>query len=362
MLAKDFPYDQFLKLKEEKEKELFRFLSGEKWTVPLIQRPAISGQYGALCNSREKSLETQLDFLASYLELKSDFIFSYLEPWHGVGVYASAFGCPLYWSDHADPQTHPIYMTEEEVAHFKAPDIDHCDVMHMVLDTIDYFRQQTGDMLDISLTDTQSPNDNASLIVDTCEFFVLSVTEPEALHPLMQAITDTMIQFSEMQMERLGPTLTSPGHLMLSSKGFKGISLSDDNMAVISPDSYANTALPYNQQLARHFGGLAIHTCGSFAHTANLLLQTEGLKMVDCAIGKFVDPNPNSPKKLKELFSDTGVVLKVRLGAGELDLLDDIIDKKVKLVVQLCTEGTVDEQNRQYDAAKKKIQETMEQG
>lgn len=361
MNPREFPYDKFLSLKEEKEKSFLKFLNGEEWFVPVIQRPAASDHFGALCRYRDKSLESQLEGLNTYLKLESDFIYSYLEPWHGVGIYASAFGCPFKWYEHDAPQTLSIYSTLEEVVNFQQPDIDNCEIMQTVLETIKYFRKQTGDMLDISLTDTQSPNDNASLIVDTCEFFIMSITEEEAIHPFMQAITDTMIKFTEMQIDALGETFTSPGHIMISSPQLKGISISDDNMAVISPLSYKNSALPYNQQLSNHFGGLAIHTCGSLEHNAHLLLETEGLNMVDCAIGKAVDPTPNSPKRLKKLFAGKDILLKVRLGSNELYLLDDIIDRNIKLVVEIRTEGTIDEKNRQYYAAKKKIHEIIEQ-
>lgn len=360
MSPKEFPYEKFLSLKEEKDKTFMKFLNGEQWFVPVIQRPAANAHYGALCRYRDKSLESQLEGLNTYLKLESDFIYSYLEPWHGVGIYASAFGCPFNWYEHDAPQTLPIYSTLEEVINFKKPDIDNCEIMQTVLETIKYFREQTGDMLDICLTDTQSPNDNASLIADTCEFFIWSVTDMEAIHPFMQAITDTMIKFTEMQIEALGKTYTGPGHIMISAPMVKGISMSDDNMAVISPLSYENSALPYNQQISKHFGGVAIHTCGSFIHNADLLLKTEGLTMVDCAIGNAVDPTPNDPKKLKEIFAGTGIVLKVRLGSDELHLLDDIVDRNLKLIVDVSTTGTIDEKNRQYYETKKKINEILE--
>jgi hypothetical protein len=245
MNPREFPYEKFLSLKEAKEKSFLKFLNGEEWFVPVIQRPATSDHFGALCKYRDKSLESQLEALNTYLELESDFIYSYLEPWHGVGIYASAFGCPFNWYEHDAPQTLPIYRTLEEVVNFKQPDIGNCEIMQTVLETIKYFRQQTGDMLEISLTDTQSPNDNASLIVDTCEFFIMSITEEEAIHPFMQSITDTMIKFTEMQIDALGKTFTSPGHLMISSPQLKGISISDDNMAVISPLSYKNSATSF---------------------------------------------------------------------------------------------------------------------
>ncbi len=355
MDPRSFPYDRFNALIESKEKRLLDLISGRDWFVPVMQRPGLSEQFGSLSGDRVKSLAYQLDFLHSYFDLESDFIYDYLEPWHGVGIYAAAFGCPLYWSPDTAPQTKPLYHTAEEVVRYKKPDIDGCEVMQMVLDTIHYFRQQTGDQLAISLTDTQSPNDTASLIVDTCEFFVLTRTDEDLVLPLLQDITDTIIRFSERQLEALGPTATRPGHLMTSSRKLKGISLSDDNMAVLDPLSYRIASKPFNEQLSRHFGGLAIHTCGDLTHTAPALLESEGLYMVDCPIGWAVDPTPNDPKALRDLFAGSGLLLKVRLGANELELLEPLIDPALKLVVELRTSGSTLEKNRQVEAAREAI-------
>lgn len=357
----EFPYDRFLKMKEIKEASFRSFMAGGEWSVPVVQRPATAlDHFGALCRDRKKSLEFQLDLLSRYLELRSDIIFSYLEPWHGVGIYAAAFGCPFHWDDFSAPQTTPIYSTLEDVADFRKPDIAGCEPMRMVLDTIEYFRESTGDRLDISLTDTQSVNDTASLVVDSCEFLMMSVTEPEALRPLLQAITDTIVGFSERQMEAIGMTLSTPGHMMLSAPGLPGISISDDNMAFLSPAAYRNTALPYNQQLARHFGGLAVHSCGNFAHNTALLLGTQGLTMVDCAIGNVADPAPNEPLRLAEQFANTGVVLKVRLGAEELHMLEPLVDENIKLIVEIRGEGSMNDRNLAFDVARRKIDELMD--
>jgi hypothetical protein len=357
----EFPYDDFLKVQQDKEASFLDFMAGDEWFIPVVQRPSSTlDHFGALCRDREKSLEFQLDLLARYLDLRSDFIYSYLEPWHGVGIYASAFGCPLYWDALSAPQTRTIYHTIEEVAGFRTPDITGCESMRMVMDTIGYFREVTRDKLDISLTDTQSVNDTASLIVDASEFLIMSITDPEALHPFLQAITDTIIRFTEMQVEAAGDRLSTPGHLMMSSPGLPGISISDDNMSILSPSAYENTAFPYNEQLARRFGGLAVHTCGDFVHNAARLLETNGLAAVDCAIGSVVDPTPNDPARLRDLFAGTGVILKVRLGAGQLTLLEPLIDENLKLIVEIRGEGSVEEKNRAYEVARRKIDEIME--
>ena len=191
--------------------------------------------------------------------------------------------------------------------------------------------------------------------MDACEFFMASITEAENLDPFLKMITDLMIEFTDMQIELIGKELTLPGHIMLSSRSLKGISISDDNMAVISPASYQATSLPYNKMLSKYYGGISIHSCGNWIVNSDLLLSTENLFMVDCAIGKAADPTPNDAEKLKQAFLGSDTILKVRLGHDEIDLLEKLIDPRVKLIIQLCTDGTVDERNMQYEIARERI-------
>jgi len=354
MNKRQFPYEKFLKYKEIRDQELMRLHRGELNYVPVMQTPP-SNFFGSICNTKEGTLESQLEYLARYTELKSDIAMTYLEPWHGVGLYAAAFGCKYEWSEHTSPQTRAIYETIDEVENLKYPSMKDCEIMNFILDSIRYFREQTGDQLDITITDTQSPNDNASLILDSCEFFVGTITEMERLERFMNQITDLTIEFTEKQFEAIGPCLARPGHIMYSSREMPGISISDDNMAVISPASYEASALPYNNRLSEHFGGLSIHTCGNFAATAPLVKQTKDLIVFDCALDLAADPNPNSASVVRETFRGTDTIVKTRLLHTNVELLRDLLYPDVKLAVHIFTGGTNDEMNRQWYAAKEKI-------
>jgi hypothetical protein len=304
----------------------------------------------------EQSLEQQLDALALALQIPSDFIYSYLEPWHGVGVYANIFGCPVNWNDFDAPQTLYRCHTVDDLKDLKRPNILDSELAQMVLRTIRYFRQVTGDCLDISLTDTQSPNDSASLIMDTCEFFASSLAEPEQIAPFMDMVTDVMIEFSDMQLEALGPKASRPGHIMLSAPSLPGIAISDDNMAVISKAAYRNAALPYNSRLGEHFGGIAIHTCGDFAQNYETVKQVKNLQLIDCALSGM-DPQPNNPARLANAFAGTGIVIKTRIGGEEhWGALDDLIRPDLKLIVQIESDGNIENSQRAYEQLKTRCQ------
>jgi len=255
MQAKDFNFDRYLRYREEKEAFLKKFLSGE-YRGPVLTQRTCSEVFGVSANSKEASLEDWLNVLDFNMQLKGDVGFTYLEPWAGVPVYANAFGSPLFWTEITDVQSKPRYLFADEVANVPMPKAGECQMMQMVLEYIRYFKEQTHGLIPISLTDTQSPNDTASLILDPCELFAVSLEEPEALTDFMTKITQVIGDFSEMQIDAIGEELyVAPGHMMLSGSGLKGIALSDDNMAVVSPASYEVIGKPYNEMLSRRFGG-----------------------------------------------------------------------------------------------------------
>lgn len=356
-----FPYDRFNQFKSEKDAALLSFVrSSGPWNdVPVVVLPPID-IWGSVAADRVKSLEHQLDAFMTAMQLKSDFAFTYLEPWHGVGVFANIFGCAVNWNDFDAPQTLPIYHSLDELKDLKHPDILKAELPQMILESIRYFRSVTHDQLDISLTDTQSPNDSASLILDTSEFFAASLSDMERLSPFMDLLTSVMIEFSEMQLEALGAKASRPGHIMLSSPNLPGIAVSDDNMAVISKRSYANSALPYNSRLGEHFGGIALHTCGDFSQNFDVVKQVKNLAVIDCALAG-VDPQPNSPKKLAEAFSGTGIIIKAKLGAGEeyWQGLEDLIRPDLKLILQFSSDGDVPKSNELYEKLKSRCRSIL---
>ena len=347
MQAKDFPFDRYLRFLEEKQNFWRKYLAGN-YAGPVLTQRNTGLCFGVESVTRERALSAWLDSLNTSMQLRCDVGFTYLEPWAGVPVYADAFGAPLFWTDTADVQSKPRYMFADEVADLPMPQAGECTLMKMVLDYIRYFKEQTHGLIPLSLTDTQSPNDTASLILDPCELFAVSIEEPEILEDFMTKITQLIGDFSEMQIEAIGPELyAAPGHMMISDTGSKGIALSDDNMAVISPASYAATSKPYNEMLSRRFGGVSLHSCGVISHNIPLLLQTEGLRMVDF---KITDFEPNDAALLAEQFAGTDIILKPCIYPNEpLERILPLLRSDVKAVFQVFTSGSADECNRQYD-------------
>ena len=354
-----FPYDKYLTAKEERERFTYEWAQGlHPREVPVLMFPSWDMWNDNTCKDRELFLRWNLWGMATSAEWKSDGVFQHLQPWYGVGLMASGFGAKYYWEGSSAPQTHPIFKSADEVKDIKMPPPGESEPMREVLDRIRWYRELTHDRLPICLTDTQSTHDTASLLMETNEFLYVSSYEPERLERFMNAITDMIIAFTETQIEALGPTLILPGHQMLCHPKWSGISVSDDNMSMLSPKAYEVAALPYNSRISEHFDGIALHSCGSVKHNIPILLRTPKVQQAEhgaCIIAKDSDPYPNTPESLRDGYRGSDVILKVRVNKNEVELLDRLLAPDLKCVVVVTGSEGREESDQVYYRFKERI-------
>lgn len=301
------------------------------------------------CNSVEEVVRNNLRQLESELQVEWNDDLPYLEPWVGTGVYANAFGCEYVFRPDAAPHVHYKYMKIEELKGVPYPDWRKSPIMRMVLDCIDALKEASGGRIPIAMTDTQSAFDTATLILDAAEFFASCYLEEEIVMDFMVKINDLVIEFSHEQAKRIGPQLLArPGHIMPSFAGGPGISVSDDNLAVSSPTINERISLPFDKRLAEEFGGIAIHSCGVWSHTMKAAAEMGGTLMIDCAMHRSCDPNPNQPAAIRDALKGTGVIAKIRLG-GEIEeverLVKEVFDPSIKFVFQIPLDEANGERN-----------------
>jgi len=349
-------YDQ---RKSEREEKISSFYRGE-CPFLVVQNP--SGSFYNNCNSINDLSRTNIASFAEWLQVEYTDDLPYLEPWVGVGVYANAFGCEYFWKENESPATHYRYHKIDEVKELEYPDWQKSSIMQMVLDSIEDLKTKTLGKLPISMTDTQSPFDTATLILDATEFFTSCYSDEDIVLEFMQKITDLIVEFSKIQVEAIGENLlAAPGHIMNSATFLKGISISDDNLAVSSPHINEKIAMPFNQQIANAFGGLAIHSCGPWTHTMSLLKNYDNIIMIDCAGSIQVDPSPNEPILIRDAMKGSGIVTQVRIGndmdAG-MKIIEELVDHDIRLIIKLeyikeneeeNYKRVVDKLKREYD-------------
>jgi hypothetical protein len=318
----------------------------------LIVRPAPMSVYQN-CNTIEDVYRENLKFFDLQLRFKSDSL-PYLEPWMGTGIYANAFGCEYLWRQGDSPAVHYRFQTIAEITELPEIRIEDSPIMARVLSAIAYFREETRDLLPIALTDTQSANDTATLVLNATEVFTGCYTEPEVMHRFLQAINNLIIKFSRAQMEAIGTApLARPGHIMVSDPGWSGMSISDDNLAVVSPEIGRKFCLKYDQELADVFGGIAIHSCGRWQHLMPDVSRMRSVVQVDCAIHRDKDPNPNDPEIVRDAFAGSGIPVKVRGPAAPeawYEILTRTVHPNLRLIVQLTESDDTEKAAQEYDA------------
>ena len=327
---KHFPIEKYLRMREANQAFLASFYAGTGARVAVSQRSGYQFT-GPICRYRDRQLENELEYIARCMMYRSDLMLSALEPWLGVGIYAAGFGAKYIWTDTAAPQTRAFIKSPEEIAQLKLKPLSEWEEMQEVLARIRYFKQATAGQVGITLTDTQSPNDTASLIMDAAEFFADCLEEPEAVAPLLDKVTDAVIEYSRIQMEEIGDVFCAPGHIAVSGFGVNAVMLSCDNLAILSPAAFRASEASYLERIARAFGGVCLHSCGRFTHNMAELLKMKGLRMFDCCVD-LSDPNPNAPEKVAEIVRGRqDIIVQARVSVHRASVLKPLIDSGVRL-------------------------------
>ena len=327
--------DRFEEMQARLQPRLDAFAAGDQ---PYLVVQSVPLDVYTSCNTIEDIYTANVRFFERQLSVKSDWL-PYLEPWMGTGIFANAFGCEYLWRDGDAPAVHYRYHSLEEVADLTAPTPDDSEVMPRVLEAIALFRERTSDRVPIALTDTQSANDTATLVLDATELIAGCYSDPEVAHRLLGQVNDLIIEFSRRQIEAIGSApVARPGHIMVSSPDWRGISISDDNLAFMSVEIGREFCLRYDQQLADEFGGLAIHSCGRWQHLMPDVAAMRNIVQVDCAIHIDADPNPNDPEAVRDAFAGSGIAVKVR-GPNDFEpwreILPRLVKRGLRLIVQL---------------------------
>ena len=147
-----------------------------------------------MCRDREASLAHQLGALATSMAYKAD-IPNFLEPWYGIGTLASAFGIDYVWPEHQAPVVPHAFISIQEALDHPAVAVEETAIGRHTLGMIDYFVNATHGRLPISLTDTQSPLNALSFLVESNSFYMSFLDAPEALARMLDRLVPLQIAF-----------------------------------------------------------------------------------------------------------------------------------------------------------------------
>ncbi|AOT71266.1 uroporphyrinogen decarboxylase family protein [Geosporobacter ferrireducens] len=296
------------------------------------------------------SLALQLAALQESMKYKAD-IPNFLEPWYGIGTVVSAFGLNYEWHDNQAPATRTPFKSIEEVLQAEQKPVEETEIGRHTLEMIEYFLDKTKGKIPMSFTDTQSPLNIASALVDINSFFLEIYDNPEGVKELFGIITKLLIDFTKKQHTYIGDALASPGHGFSSSRAFQGLGMSDDIMLMLSDAIYEEFALPYAEQVGANFGGTAFHSCGNWTRKIPVVKNYKNLVMADGAFSQETDPDANLPDLFSEAYKGTGAVLNARI-VGNAERVAEQVKKlwrpDMKLIVATYCD-TPEEQEKAYE-------------
>jgi uroporphyrinogen-III decarboxylase len=275
---------------------------------------------------REKNLCMQLANINCTLAHETDYV-SYLDPFEGVTVLSEAFGCRVEVPENGDPWIRDplIHDNPEDVYQLRKPEKDN-EVYRRTLETLRYFEQETGHVMPVGATDPQGPLDVASLIWNNQDFIEACVFHKGEVHYLLDLVTEAFIEFYSMQYEYLQNPAYPVHSFPLVSPG-DGISISDDEALLLSPDLYREFGLPYLNRISEAFGGIYYHCCGDFGFLLDHILEIKGLR----AINGHLSPRELKPESIEKIL-DRGVGLFLGISDREIGWdndewgADDVLD------------------------------------
>lgn len=345
----DFCFSRFQEHESELNERCSQFI-GKDSGVLVYRRMRVAEVFSYGCRDWNQSLEWQLGALKKSMDYKAD-IPNFLEPWYGIGTVASAFGIPYIWPEGQAPATKPAFQTIDDALNFNFKPVKETVVGKHTLDMIEFFLNKTKGKLPVSMGDIQSPFNNATYIVDTSNFLISMITEPEKVLAFLDLIASLQIDFYSEQRKLIGDCMVKPGHGFASARCFDGFGMSDDNIVMIDADSYLTYALPSFTKLGNAFGGPVLHSCGNYSDKTGIFKKITGLKMVDAAFTPQTDPSPNPVAPFTSELKDSGIILNARM-VGEPDTVETTISELwspgLKMIAVTYSQSP-EEQQQVYD-------------
>ncbi len=319
--------------------------------VAVYRRFRVPACFSWMCRDMEASLAHQLGALQASMAYPAD-IANFLEPWYGIGTLASAFGIDYLWPENQAPVVpHAFSSLQEVLGHATVP-VEKTAIGKRTLEMIEYFLHATQGKIPISLTDTQSPLNALSFLVETNSFYMSFLDAPEALHRVLDRLVPLQIDFVKRQLELIGHAIAWPGHGFASSRAFSGLGMSDDVMTLLSPAQYGEFGVPSLSRCGQTLGGPVVHSCGNWEDKAPVVRNIPDLVMVDGAFTAPTDPSPNAPARFSDVFASSGIVLNARtVGNKEtvLECVKVLWKPGLKLIVVTYCQ-TPEEQAEVYNA------------
>lgn len=229
------------------------------------------------------------------LEKLNDNTIPHLSMITGTEIFAEAFGCRVHKPANDNPFALPLIRDVSEWYKIKKPRLEDTNLVKL-FEMADRLKARVGDDVLFSLPDIQTPIDVAALIWDKSDFYISMFEEGEAIKELSSLIKELMFEFLDEWFRRYGPSFMAhyPDYYMPY-----GITVSEDEIGIISSDMYKEYFRDELHEFAKRYGAIGIHCCADSNHQWGNLKEVPNLKVLN-----FVRDKENT-KKAVEFFGDS---------------------------------------------------------
>jgi hypothetical protein len=121
--------------------------------------------------------------------------------------------------------------------------------------------------------DLQGPLSTAGLLWEQGDFFCSMLSDPDAVHRLLDRVTEHLIGMYRAMIAGMGPLCGMVWPYVWLPDDL-GVVFTEDLMPLLSPALYKEFGLPYMTRLAEAFGGAFIHCCGAFEQHIPVLAES----------------------------------------------------------------------------------------
>jgi len=239
----------------------------------------------------------------------------------GTAPLATAFGSQMMLREGLQPAFEAAVHTPEEVMRLKKPDLFRAGICPQILDRIQYYNQATRGEVILSPCDTAGPWSIATSIWHYEDMLEAIYTAPEAVHYLLDLVTESIIEWYNIQETYIGRWGRT--HTSFSTPFFqRGIFIGDDCMVTVSPAIWEEFFMPYNNRLSREYGRMIMyHCCMRYDGHFDAIAKTDGF------IGCDAQPSHNDFEKIAATLEKNRAIWTRQCGPEDMDFIRRLAGK-----------------------------------
>lgn len=240
---------------------------------------------------------------------------------YGTGPLATAFGSRMVLRDGLQPAFEPAVHTPREVMRLKKPDLFRDGVCPQIIERIQHYNEVTRGEVILTPCDTAGPWSIATSIWHYEDMLEAIHTAPEAVHFLLDLVTESIIEWYTIQETYIGRWGRS--HTSFSFPFFpRGNGIGDDCLVAVSPGTWEGFFLPYNNRLSREYGGMiAYHCCMRYDGHFESIAKTDGF------IGFDAQPSHNDFAKIAATLERHHAIWTRQCGPGDMEYIRRLAGK-----------------------------------